>query len=539
MEKGIHSDRRITVKALANAFQARQTQLSNLDEKYWTIIGSGSIGAKAEELRRKGWAIEKAGFELYPRTVFAMGFFKDFMERNGIIDAAGKGVSSDMVMGLVDYGQFNKKEYDVIRAVSHQFGDVPLAVRSSAQGDSRGTGIYDSTFCPPLDTQELVHAIKKVLASQFTPSAIAFRKDLGLEEGIAVMVEPVFGETRVKERAWTPNGYGMEHIYGPLFGGVAYSSTAQGAGYAVLCAGMPLRAAKGRGMKMRDGQQSINDVWLETLENDEKTFEYFVTAGAGIDRNLEVMEILEHRELIYVSNITRHERTISSEPRMFILAHEMEWSETRFANEKLDWLFLKLKTLESLLGKPQYAEWAALENGSNTRIALMQIADVDKKMDFFEFAASSKTAIKSTCVVGSGEQECDEIAYVFNPHEIDLIKEYNKTHNGYVAIYDGRLTSNMYSTFRPLGYYDISNASVVIELSYGGHVKDPIEHFKGLMDTTKKIFMVVDEVNWDHIKPFRTPDNRLRVYDVKTKVTASERQQRAVVEIIENEQINP
>ncbi|MBN2477811.1 hypothetical protein JXB01_00795, partial [Candidatus Micrarchaeota archaeon] len=66
---------------LVNLFKTREIKLSTLSERFWTIVGSGSIGAKAEELMRKTWAIERAGFEINPRVVLAMGFFDGFRER--------------------------------------------------------------------------------------------------------------------------------------------------------------------------------------------------------------------------------------------------------------------------------------------------------------------------------------------------------------------------------------------------------------------------------------------------------------------------
>ncbi|MBU0586896.1 hypothetical protein KJ780_05270 [Candidatus Micrarchaeota archaeon] len=78
---------------LANVLRAHTCQLSALNERYWTIIGYGSIGAKADELMKKAWAVERAGFELNHRTVLAMGFFEDFKKRNRIYAALGRSAS--------------------------------------------------------------------------------------------------------------------------------------------------------------------------------------------------------------------------------------------------------------------------------------------------------------------------------------------------------------------------------------------------------------------------------------------------------------
>ncbi|MEK6979722.1 MAG: hypothetical protein AABW86_05855 [Candidatus Micrarchaeota archaeon] len=91
-------------QSLANVLRARTTQISNLNEKFWTIIGCGSIGAKAEELMQKTWAIEQAGFVANPRIVLAMGFFEAFRERCGINAALVRGASSEELQQLIGEG---------------------------------------------------------------------------------------------------------------------------------------------------------------------------------------------------------------------------------------------------------------------------------------------------------------------------------------------------------------------------------------------------------------------------------------------------
>lgn len=49
-------------QSLFDLLQLRSGLLSNMDEKYWSVIGPGPIGEKAEQLRQKTWAIIDAGF---------------------------------------------------------------------------------------------------------------------------------------------------------------------------------------------------------------------------------------------------------------------------------------------------------------------------------------------------------------------------------------------------------------------------------------------------------------------------------------------
>jgi hypothetical protein len=78
-----------------NGFRGEGIRLSNLMRRYWSVIGPGSVGAKAGELMEATWAIRSAGFRLYPRVVLASGFFHSFIDRNRIREAIAKGACPD------------------------------------------------------------------------------------------------------------------------------------------------------------------------------------------------------------------------------------------------------------------------------------------------------------------------------------------------------------------------------------------------------------------------------------------------------------
>jgi hypothetical protein len=506
------------VSDLQRVIAARREQLihrrlASTNNAYWTIIGSGSIGAKAEELKNKSWAIEQAGFTLIPRTVFAMGFFEDFRERSGINDALKRGASSEELLELVRNTEFNKSELERIGAVAAGFKNVPVAVRSSAHGDCRGTGIYKSEFVMPRETTHLANAIRLVLESEFSESAIAFRKDVGLPNGMAVIVEPVFGQCVEASLPWE---HALHKFWGPNYGGLAYSTTSSGEGVALFTGGLPINSVRGKGVRVFEGDnRRPGDVLFD--------FEIDFLAGG-----------LSPRDAYGRMGIPDDEK----EGKWIDAEHgtDMEVSiHPKFTPKNFKWLFKKLKKLELLLGKPQYVEWAVVENGMKPKTALLQIADMALKHDFYEMASNERTIMRSDFVAGSGVKICKEIVHVLNPDDVHLLSEYNRTHEGYVVMYAGRLISRLCEG-GVLDYCHLSNSGVVVENPEMHHSQNPLAHFGGELRDSGKFLIVANEINWDFLRTIEKEQRQgkgvLSIYPIEVKVTCSERQQKAVVELV-------
>jgi hypothetical protein len=136
---------------------------------------------------------------------------------------------------------------------------------------------------------------------------------------------------------------------------------------------------------------------------------------------------------------------------------------------------------------------------------------------------------------------CNGIIWINSQFDIPYIAEYNEAHQDYLVIYRGDSTTS-HSVGRRLKYYDIDNASVVVEQFKMNHSCAPESHFGTLLRETGKIFLVSNEIDWKALRPFkqrkihrqeRGQHERWRVYPIKVKVTASERQQKAIVELID------
>jgi hypothetical protein len=397
----------------------RELQLAAC-EKGFTVIGHGSVGAKAEELMRKAWAIEQAGFTLTPRVVLAMGFFDAFKGRNGIKDAVRRGVSAEELWDLLREARFSKDEMNILGEIAKRFKGTPLAIRSSAHGDCRGTGAYESFFCPS-NAHRMADAIKKVIYSEFSSDAVDFRRDAGLPAGMAVILEPVFGQVFRSNDASS-----IEYIF-PQCGGNGFTSTSFGKGLIRLVAGLPTQAVVGGGFNVEEGCEAT---FGSILHFNIKTIKDFkITDPRAAYGKLSYNGVVNwmHGEGISVRNGHKH----------FVYAL------TTLRGLGVNWLFERLRTLERLLGNPQYVEWALIDRDGKPEAAILQIADAEPKKDFYEFSEAKNVLFRSNFVVGTGQKVCDGLVFVWNPADSRLLAEYNEKHSNYIVVYAGRLATSL------------------------------------------------------------------------------------------------
>ncbi|HNT60650.1 MAG TPA: hypothetical protein PKJ97_01590 [Candidatus Bilamarchaeaceae archaeon] len=216
----------------------RELQLSGLERTYWKIIGNGPIGGKAEMLLRSTWAIERAGFTVLPRTVLAMDVCQQLPKQ---IESFFKWLERARKSAIV------KKATEIFPFAEHLHLPGFMVVRSSAHGDSAGTGAYrtlkiedgaygtfdvDAPENPGKSTfPSLLEAISGVLQSHDSEKARFFRERCGLPEGIAVIIEPNFFDLNAIGRSHNIKQYAQRRRFN--LGGIAYTS-ANSAGACVV-----------------------------------------------------------------------------------------------------------------------------------------------------------------------------------------------------------------------------------------------------------------------------------------------------------------
>ncbi len=450
------------------------------------IIGKGNIGDKAKQLLEKTPQLIQMGFHAPERTVLAEDYFDGFFQKNGL----GKSFKSvDVIENLeakIRRGSLTREEFETLQKVGFSYGKSPLVVRSSAEGDSRGTGIYKTEFCDN-EIKAITPALKKVLASYFSENAVLFRKDSGAEKGFGIIIEPIIGQ-------W------LDDTFCPVLSGFAYTSTSKGEGYINVVPGI------GCGVESRDGKK-ITKTSLKECEGNLKLY----------------LENLENKKLDIVERIQygKSVRIKNSINRINLFP-----------------FFNMMDEMEKAFGMPQYFEWAMTLEQGIPEYWIIQIADVAKKADIFEFGDLGEIMLNCYSVTGNGMKECSKITYVFNPDELDNLYKFNKENENYVLLYSSRLTTTFLGrAVDRLEYRHVSNAAVLIEQVDAPHAISPIAHWQGKLDVTKKLFGVLDTCdtesgNLDLFFRRLQKEGRMDVYPGKVKVVASERQDRMIVAAI-------
>ncbi len=500
--------------------------------KNFDIIGTGPIGEKASELLAKTPTLIELGFKVPRRTVLAQGFFDGYFQRNGFGQSLDMVNPSDDLESRVRNGSFTLGEFESLKKLSLSFGATPLAVRSSAMGDARGTGTYKTVFTDN-KLGPLSKGVKEVLASYFSPSAIAFRKDANLESGFGVLLEPIVGHRLPYNQ------------FAPFLSGFGYTSSAKGEGYIsiipLLGGGVDSKLGEiltEKGIKGFDGnfEEYLHETYMAMshgdlprrrsllLRNERDGFRSFMGSyfhGSGFSQG----RGRAHGGLIYTS---------------FGEGSDFERALSDFNALPL---FQTMKEMEVRFGVPHYFEFAVTLRKNKPVYWITQIAGLNPSMlDFQEFGGLENAIFMGNTVTGTGTKECRQIVDCFNPSDVDSLHEYNKTHSGYLLVFSSRLTTLLARRYfrmnpeygRTLEYQDFSNASVLVEIQDADHVGNPIAHLGGQVSMTDKFFAVLDydaevKPQFDRLENHKKMIGRIGVYDLPLRVVANERKDKLVV----------
>ncbi len=243
-EAGV-SDHSATLNKLSRMLIGREPQLANLIQSNFTLsdflqikqrmIGSGSIGGKTTGMLLARKILENSRPDLYthlePHDSFYIGsdVFYTYLVQNGwwklrIEQRTYEGYFSaakELKEKLLT-GAFPDSIREQFRRILEYFGQSPIIVRSSSLlEDSFGNafaGKYESIFCVNTGTPEerfiaFEKAVREVYASAMDESALAYRKQRGLDqndEQMAILVQRVSGSR-------------FDNIFMPCAAGVGYS----------------------------------------------------------------------------------------------------------------------------------------------------------------------------------------------------------------------------------------------------------------------------------------------------------------------------
>lgn len=488
----------------------------NIANPDFVIIGQGNIGEKARQLVAKTPALKTLGFHVPRRTILAQGYFDNFFQRNRL-GANLREVIPDMdIVNRIKTGSLPLEDFRTLQRVCLSYGSIPLIVRSSAEGDARGTGIYSSELSE--NNAGLVRkALQKVLASYFSKSAIAFRKDAQTSEGFGIIIEPVVGQQQTE---MYEDGVSGENFFAPVLSGFGYTSTLRSKGYINVVPGL------GGGVDTKDGLEFTK---ASLAKADGNLFNYILGIRRGQGKKDKPLLAMYTVGRIYTSP-TKYLRGGVEYKSMGLFRNK------DFTNLSMLPFFEMMSRMETVFGKPQYFEWAmTIENGK-PKYWILQIADVNKKIDNIDFEDYGQVLFMAHTVTGSGIRNCNKIATCWNISDIEALNKFNKKNKGYILIYSSRLTTSNSDSAGNFKYEDFSNAGVLLEIQDAPHSENPVSHFGGQVEVTRKLFGVLDyhaEVppDFEELRLGQHDEEGLKVYEGEIKVVASEKKDKMVLYI--------
>lgn len=244
-------------------------------EGFFKVHGSGKLGTKVDDLIQFGPIFY--ALEMVPAkgNVIAIDFFDRLLELGNLSEDN----SSE------DFESLSCPDFmlDLNREI---LADIEVgkayAIRSSALSERGGIGIYESVFFVATgdletDMAKLWEKEKQVYASEFTPSAKAWRDKVALPMGMAILIQPVIGKK-----------FGENFL--PVASGNGYTSY-QGLPTLRVCYGLGTRAVNGEGIVLNI-KPDILDHFRKKMYIQEKADAIDLTTG-------EVIEIDAQTEALY------------------------------------------------------------------------------------------------------------------------------------------------------------------------------------------------------------------------------------------------
>lgn len=234
-----------TLNKLCRMLIGREPQLTTLIQSHFKLadylkikqrmIGSGRIGGKATGMLLARKILENIRPDLYmklePHDSFYIGsdVFYTYLVQNGwwklrIMQRTPEGyfLAAQELKDKLLNGTFPNSIREQFRRMLEYFGQNPIIVRSSSLlEDSFGNafaGKYESIFCvnsgsPDERLRDFENAVRRVYASSMDESALAYRKQRGLDqndEQMAILVQRVSGSR-------------FDDVFMPCAAGVGYS----------------------------------------------------------------------------------------------------------------------------------------------------------------------------------------------------------------------------------------------------------------------------------------------------------------------------
>lgn len=468
-----------------------------------TIFGKGSgIGDKACQLLEKTSLIRWAGFKIPPHIILT----------HDLLTSGWPQILSQVVPLIVAH-----------------LNAGPLMIRSSAQGDARGIGIYESCVvaCEP---HALIEGIRSVLESYHSKRAQAYREKQKLPEGPnGLIIEPLVGQRVIIGHKY--NNKGERHDlegFAPILSGHGYTSVGGKEGYQVIVPGFGCAVDTRFGERITRSSLNRFDGIGYYLENKRK--EIFSGGLPWQTSGLLRMSIdtgEDYQARVWDPACQEITRATDSSP-----LHDPYKANLKPFFDQLD-------RLERRLGKPQYVEWVMTQDKAQKKEGeasfwIVQIAEVGPQQPDFHFLVPpGEVVLEGIAPIGNGQKNCDWMYYFFDDSKRHELAQFNQDHpEGYLLIYPAQLTYFVSTGREPFfRFEDISNATAILEYPDRQHTSDPYGHWRGLLENTGIFFGILPMMPGREFLPDSIVRDRKGIFQKEGsfKIFSSEVEQRIVV----------
>lgn len=496
------------------------------------IIGDGNIGGKA-----KGLIFSQLSFEYcaptdfprldkeeyldlvgFPRSiVLSTDFFDEFMELNNLQNVVYAKCDQEIEMHDMNMKFLESEVPDKLRLAIRDILEMetgPLIIRSSSlledNTEHSFAGIYLSIFITNTGTMEekvtsFVEAVKRVYASTYNANAKAYRKKHTIpwqREKMALLVQNVIGQTH------------PDSLFYPLFAGVAFSQSYYRwtekldptKGLCRLVVGLgTLAVGRSYARVFSPENPGIRPEGMDAhniLRYSQDSVDVLdMVSGQFMNRPLDAA--IKNPHLYKVTSVLKeHNYLMDAPPLLSALDRIVPTFDPLLKNDcHMPFIPIMknlLKGLENLFGIPVDIEFAVDFETNNDgkevpKFYLVQVRPLGARPEHSKVSipevSKERTLISSHQVLGNAVLEnIHHIVYVspdvFNFQRAFMVAreigEVNSLLEGsrYILIGPGRWGTSNPQLGVPIHYFEISNASVIVEIatekftpevSYGTH----------------------------------------------------------------------
>ena len=505
--------------------------------KYFMLHGQG-FGGKIGNLVFRSEAILEADLRIVQR-VNGIGFsiVFDCLRRCGALDAA---CSNDFegAQRAAFGAKFSETERRLIEQVCRDLRDYPaLMVRSSAEGEASGTGVYESCECRN-SPEAVARALRIVMVSYVTKSAAFFRADAGLGEEMAISIEPMVAETATVVEQYFKDeaaraGSKAERGYAPRLAGFAHSSNILKLGAeAETNLGPNAGLVKGLSKRYMTHPKTGINVDKASLESASDEYEFDVIAEPGFEQLTIPMKNKPKssfdKETLYLNKrgkIRKGEIVFSGPDDMFD------------RNVHFEEFFNRLERLENCCNVRQRVEFAMKHDGGEPSYYITQIADAPQSR--FEFRVdmeSPRLVGVADSVLGNGEKNCEFLVCINGANGGVYPSDFREKH---ILFFNPGIKK--IQECAPGSYSEMRNAVALATISPYPHGDGGLsiisDHLGGILHLTDKLFMKFTRFDWERFKTaaekMPAKYEGIDIYQVPLRAIGSDYTREGILEIRE------